>query len=168
MARTPTIFITYNPGVPQEETLAVRLQTIASINGFESFLPDRYGKTINDDTIHRINSSDYFVIFATGRISKLVESEMNFAFEHLNDPQKIFVIYDQSSVRNLPINTQEATLIPFDVRNESVDQVINKIVQKLSSDKRKKKVKEEENGLLALLGIGLGLLALATLFSSKD
>jgi hypothetical protein len=38
-----TIFVTYNPQNDFEQTLAVRLQTLGAIHGFNMLLPDRFG-----------------------------------------------------------------------------------------------------------------------------
>lgn len=168
MAKSPTIFISYNPKASQEETLAVRLQTIGAVNGFRTFLPDRFvGKNyVDDETIRRIRESDYFVIFASHKISKIVQDEIDIAFQHFQDPSKIIIIYNRQLVPNLRLQDKSAgTLISFDPLNETVDIVIKKVVRQIVRKERDKSRKETENGLLALIGVGLGLWALSTMFS---
>jgi len=170
MNKTPTIFISYNPKAPQEETLAVRLQTIGAVNGFQTLLPDRFaGKSyVDDETERRIISSDYFVIFATRSLSKIVQDEIDVAFGHFKDRSKIIVIYNHDTVDLASEGVQDFTPIPFDPRTETVDLVIKKVINRISQKEEDKKQKQNQNGLLALLGIGLGLLALSALFGNDD
>ena len=69
-----TVFITYNPSSEVEQTLAVRLHTIGAVNGFKMLLPDRmYSEDVLDDeTRHRIDSADWFILFLTQQISPIV------------------------------------------------------------------------------------------------
>lgn len=165
----PTIFISYNSGVQQEETLAVRLQTIGAVNGFHTLLPDRFNhkSVVDRETISRIQESDYFLIFATShRLSKIVEQEIEIAFQHFKDPSKIIVLYDPngSNITSSP-HADKLTLITFDPHNETVDLVIKKIINVISVEEKSKEKKEQQNGLLALLGIGLGLWALGSIIN---
>ena len=171
MAKTPKIFISYNPKALEEETLAVRLQTIGAVNGFDTFLPDRFSENVprDSETIRRIKLSDYFVMFASHNISRAVQDEIDIAFEHFNDPSKIIIIYNQHQVQSPGVeNPNTVTLIPFDPSKETVDKVISKVVARITTEEYSKSNQETTNGLLALLGIGLGLLALAAIFSGED
>lgn len=100
MAKTPTIFISYNPKSPDEETLAVRLQTIGSVNGFNTLLPDRFSSKgfVDRETKTRIKSADYFVIFASSHLSNIVQEEIDIACDYFHDPSKILVIDDDQMV----------------------------------------------------------------------
>jgi hypothetical protein len=171
MTKTPSIFISYNPKARNEETLAVRLQTIGAVNGFRTLLPDRFvGKAyVDDETTRRIQSSDYFVIFATQDLSKVVLQEIHIAFEHFKDSSKIIVIYDAHEAPNFILeNPGSVTLVEFDPMSETVDVVIKKVIEEIAKKEKGQQVKNSNNGLLALLGIGLGLVALASLVSSEE
>jgi len=174
MNEAPTIFITYNPRVAIEETLAVRLQTIGAVNGFDALLPDRFSgkKFVSEETARRIKTSDYFVLFLTGQISEMVKEEIDIAFKHLGDPSRIIVIYDQENSNNLAELEQshEATLVPFNPDNEQADAIVKKVMDEIT--KAEEATEQEKplgndrvkKGLFAFLAIGLGLLILALLF----
>lgn len=171
MSKKPAIYITYNPKASHEETLAVRLQTIGAVNGFTTYLPDRFkGEDFPDnETIRRIQSSDYFVIFATKKLSKIVESEIDIAYEHFNDPSKIIVLHDISISHQIkPTKPSEVTLIEFDSHVDTVDTIIKQVINKIFIKEESKQNNETQNGLLALLGIGLGLWILSALFSEDN
>lgn len=170
---TPTVFISYNPGVHFEETLAIRLQTIGAVNGFRTFLPDRYysSSTLEQETKNRIRQSDYYVIFATKKLSGVVEEEIQFAFENIPSKQ-IIIIYNTQNFHLEKGAHEQYTEIGFDPRYDTIDQIIQEVVHSLQSQESKKKQNRAiENGVTAFLGIGLGLLALGaleSLFSKKD
>ena len=171
MSKTPSIFISYNPKSQDEETLAVRLQTIGSVNGFNTLLPDRYANkgTVDRETKSRIKSADYFVIFASSNLSRTVLDEIKIAHDHLQDPSKVLVIYDKKIVTVNEDLKSGVTAIPFNPRTQSVDKIIKKILSEIHKKERTQKSKvNNNNGLLALLGIGLGLLVLAALVGSDD
>ncbi len=168
MSKAPAIFISYNPKAPEEETLAVRLQTIGAINGFTTYLPDRYNVNyLNEETIRRIEAADYYVIFVFKRVGKRVLDEMNVAYQKHHDKSKIILIYDEQIGH--PLNTtsaQSVTSIPFNPRHESVGTVINRVVAAISRKEQQKEKKNFNNGLLAFLGVGLGILALGAIAGS--
>lgn len=79
-----TLFITYNPKNADEQTLALRLHSIAVANGFTACLPDRYDSltTISENTKNRILQADYVIMFAlTNRLSSVVKEEIEFAYQ---------------------------------------------------------------------------------------
>jgi hypothetical protein len=165
----PTIFISYNSGVHQEETLAVRLQTIGAVNGFNTLLPDRFQhkSPVDRETINRIQQSDYFLIFAiSNHLSKIVKQEIEIAFQHFKDPSKIMVLFNPegSDITKSP-HSEKLTLIPFNPYTETVDLAIKKIINRISVKEKSKEIKEQQNSLLAFLGIGLGLWALGSIFN---
>jgi hypothetical protein len=166
----PTIFITYNPRSSLEQTLAVRLHTSGVVNGFKMYLPERGNSEISIDyeTKRRIEESNYFVIFSFSKLSKVVLEEINYAYQKFNDKSKIIVIF-HSSVGKTIRNPDHFTQFLFDPLKEPVDSMLRKIMdtifQKFSSETafKKRKEKELQNNMLALLGIGLGLFALSRL-----
>jgi len=169
MERSPTIFISYNPNSDQEEMLAVRLQTIGAVSGFQTLLPNRYSnkRFVDEETRRSIKNADYFVIFATQDLSNIVQEEIRVAFEYFKDPSRIIIIHDTHRATNFNFRDSSATVVDFNPISDTVDIVIKKVLDQISK-KEKVKVKDNDNGLLALLGIGLGLLALSAIFSESD
>lgn len=184
-----TIFITYNPQSEAEQTLAVRLHTIGAVNGFRMYLPDRYNSTtfLDEETKRRIQESGFFVVFSLSRLSKIVKQEIEYAFQVLQDKSKILVIYNRHVGKNLIGEmTDYFTEIFFDSYQETVDTVIHKIFttvfekkneelqnqittehtmrKKKELEKQQEQEKKLQNGFLAFVGIGLGLLVLNELF----
>ncbi|MCC7466821.1 MAG: hypothetical protein IT261_11150, partial [Saprospiraceae bacterium] len=102
--RLPTVFISYNPSVESEETLAMRLHTLGGVNGFQMLLPDRFQNNngITSETQRRINIADYFVLFSTKpKLSNVVLAEINYAWERWHDQRRVLVIYDDETGRTL-------------------------------------------------------------------
>ena len=166
-----TVYITYNPRSEVEQTLAVRLHTIGAVNGFKMQLPDRmYSETVLDDeTRHRIDSADWFVLFLTQRMSPIVEQEINHALSSDFPPFRIIVIYDREYP---PQVVGEIIKVSFDPSTQSADEVVQEILLKISKEIRAEK--EAENSqkdslvTLLLIGIGLLLLALKSLSAAKE
>jgi hypothetical protein len=180
-----TIFMTYNPKVGTEQTLAVRLHTIGAVNGFRMYMPDRYNSDsiLDTETQRRINMSDYFVLFSLGSLSPIVKQEIEYAFQHLQDKSKIVVIYDSRKGKNLKGEiTQYFTPFYFNPTEGNVDEFLNKIVttifhkehnlispnnQHKAEKARLESEKQTQQGVVALLGIGIGLFILNALAKSK-
>ena len=167
--KTPTIFISYNPNSDFEQTLAVRLHTTGAINGFRMFLPDRYNSetVIDNETKNRISQSDWLIVFSTEELSEIVKQEIQYAGKVFKDKSKIIVIYNFEKGKNLNGKiTEYFTEIYFNP-NDDFDKIISeKIFPKIHIQERTKnqteikEVKQQRNALLALLGIGVGLLLL--------
>lgn len=166
------VFITYNPGNQVEETLALRLHTIGGVSGFQMQLPDRYytGNMLSDATKYKINQSDLFVLFSTGIPTQMVIDEVDCAWNHFKDRQKIIIV--QSYGDNSMFNALEGqvTLIDFNPKVQSLDTVLevvkNSFYIEANKDVLKKRKEEDGKALVALFGVGLGLLALAA-FNNK-
>lgn len=148
--------------------MAVRLQAIGSVNGFRMFLPERYySETILDDeTKHRIEASDYYVVFSLGKLSDIVQQEIIYAFNHLRDKSRILVIYDarKSNKKEGHIHDYFHPFY-FDPVNDNVDGLVTQI---LSHVAQKTKKAEMDRAFATLLGNGLGLWALSSLNSSRS
>lgn len=153
------IFISYNSGNDLEEQLAYRMHTIGAVNGFTMYLPDRHksGVVISDATMHKISDSDWFILFSTSQPTQSVIAEVNAAWNKFQDKNKILIV-NSFPPRANPFKTwnEHATLIPFNPRKNSVESILNMINEKIQK-------KNQDKALLALLGIGLGLLTLAAL-----
>lgn len=180
-----TIFITYNPNIANEQTLAVRLHTIGAVNGFQMLLPDRYNSEtiLGEETRNRIGMADYVILFATtNKLSNVVKEEIEYAYQCLKDKSKIIVIYGAKKSLSEDI-TKHFTEI-FYTKDETSDNVIERIfntifkkqqeelewalkeaqLQKQKTEiARLKGEKERQSALIALLGIGLGLAILAAI-----
>ncbi len=166
--KASTIFISYNPSQPDEQTLAIRLHTIGAANGFRMFLPDRFNsnRVLDKETRFRIDQSDYFILFSlTEILSPIVQDEIDYAWKRFKDKSKIIVIYRAYNSKSLhPGASQHCTEIYFDPVHETMDLINKKILDSIFHKQNQFQNNEEvQNGLMAFLGIGLGLLALYAL-----
>lgn len=167
-----SVFVTYNPGNDFEQTLAVRLHTIGAVHGFNMLMPDRFGvyEQLNNETAFRIRSSDYFILFSTSNLTPVVHQEIDTAFTHLNDKSKIVIIYNK--VKNFK-HSENCTEVVIDASKDSPQQILDKVIKeiKLNQQGFKKAPAKQEDDATSVLGgillIGLGLLALDSLFNSK-
>lgn len=180
MRKSVSLFITYNPSNMAEQQLANRLHTIAAVNGFNAFLPDRYYSEyeVSDTTRQRIQLADYVILFSFGPLSEVVKEEIQLAYEKTLDASKILVVYDKRKGKNLtgPI-TEKFTRIDYDPSSfdpaslqRQVFNAINYKQQQEAQAKAKASKKEKEdtaNAVGALLGIGLGLVVLGAIFGKK-
>ncbi len=160
-----TLFISYNPLQPEEQTLAIRLHSIGAVNGFRMFLPDRFNsdRVLDIETMRRIDESDYFILFSLSEtLSPIVQDEINYAWKKFNDKDRIVVIYRRGKDKSLhPEASKHCTEIYFDPMSEQLDTVSRRIMNAIFHKEYKmQKDSEAKNGLLAFLTIGLGLLAL--------
>lgn len=175
-----TIFITYNPNSEFERTLAIRLHTIGASTGFKMYLPDRFNseRVLDDETKNRISKADYVVMFSTSQLSPIVKHEIEYAFSVLKDKSKIVVIYDKHRGKNLKGEiTSFFTPIYVDQFESGQDKVLSKIINTIHSKEKSNKTqqiaklkreKDNSQALAALFGIGLGLLILGSVTSSKN
>ncbi|MFD2918102.1 hypothetical protein ACFS6H_00195 [Terrimonas rubra] len=170
--RPTTVFISYNPGNDFEQTLAVRLHTIGAVHGFNMLMPDRFSAPgqMNNETAYRIKSSDYFILFSTSPLTNIVQQEINTAFAQLNDKSKIIIIYNK--VKNLKHNAN-CTEVFIDASKDSPQVILDKVIQQIQKSQagiKNAPVKKGEDPATVLGGIlliGLGLLALDSLFNGK-
>ncbi|HEV2482386.1 MAG TPA: hypothetical protein VGS79_22130 [Puia sp.] len=154
-----TIFVTYNPRNDFEQTLAVRLQTLGAVHGFDMLLPDRFGgKTlVTKETEFRIKSADYFVLFSTSPLTPTVQEEIKVAYQHLKDKSRIIIVYDR--VKNLR-HDSNCTEVYIDSSKSTAQEILQQTLDSIQQNQARKTKKDAQNALGAFLLIGLGLLAL--------
>jgi hypothetical protein len=163
-----TIFVTYNPKNDFEQTLAVRLQTLAAIHGFHMLMPDRYEQysLVSQETLFRIRSSDYFIFFSTSELTPTVQEEIQAAYEHLHDKSRIVIVYDR--VKNLQ-HDLNCTEVYIDASKNSVQEILQHTISKIQENEQQAILKSKQdtvNAIGAILLVGLGLLALNSVSSS--
>jgi hypothetical protein len=190
-----TIYITYNPKNGAEKTLAVRLHTIGAVNGFKMYLPDRYNSEseLDAESQSRISRSEYVILFSMGSLSSIVKQEIQYAVRFGIPANKIIVIYDNRKGKNLTGDiTNHFRQYNINPESDNIDEVLHSIVDGIFLEQQikhhleienhqqkrilqleieKKQLlqqKENQQGLTALLGIGLGLFVLGALADSGD
>jgi hypothetical protein len=154
-----TIFVTYNPRNDFEQTLAIRLQTLGAIHGFNMLLPDRFGgkPLVSQETEYRIKSADYFVLFSTSPLTSTVQEEIRVAYQHLKDKSRIIIVYDR--VKNLH-HGLNCTEVYIDSSKSTAQEILQQTISSIQENQARKTKKDAQNTLGAFLLIGLGLLAL--------
>jgi hypothetical protein len=170
-----TIFITYNDRAAHDQTLALRLHAIGAVNGFRMLLPDRSNsKTILDnETMARINMADYFILFSSVPITKIVQAEIAYAYKQWHDKSKIIVVYDKAIGGKNLTDAEQCTEILIHTQNESLDKITARIIGAIQQGQPQliQKPKSENRfieGLIAFLGIGAGLLMLHSLTAKEE
>lgn len=163
------VFITFNPDIKIEESTALRLQTISSLYGIAVDLPARVAIGHKDITKRRIMDSGIVVCFA---LSKKLSSEMKFDLETaMNAKKPILVIYDKHQDEVIDFNNYpylKKVKIDYSNSNTALDEIAAFLKQTIEKSKPQKAVKSDNTpALLALLGIGVGLLALFALSKQK-
>lgn len=164
--KSNTIFISYNPKQPEEQTLAIRLHSIGAVNGFRMFLPDRFNsdRVLDLETKRRIDESDYFILFSlSDTLSPIVGDEINYAWNRFKkDKSRIIIIHRTDKNQAIQFEaSKHCTTINYNPFEESMNAVSSKVINVIFHKEAKlQKDKESQNGLVALLTIGLGLLAL--------
>ena len=164
----PNIFISYNPRVETEQSLAIRLQTLGSLYGLSVSLPDRIGTaSLKVTTKERIRSASIFLVFSTRNLTKNIKDEIEFA---RTLKKKIIVVYDKDIGRSLNISGVKE--IEYNHKIDSPEKIITEIKKALNrptikTARRKSTATKTDDALDAFLLVGLGLLLLAA-FTSKD
>ncbi len=147
--------------------MAVRLHSIGAVNGFRMFLPERYfSETVLDnETKRRIEESDYYVVFSLGKLSDIVQQEIEYAFNHLKDKSRIIVIYDAQKGKNIAGKiTNYFHPFHFDPIKDTVDDLVAQVLTHIAQQAQKQ---ETDKAFATLLGIGLGLWTLSSLSDSR-
>lgn len=163
----PKIFVSYNPGVEIEQSTALRLQTLSSLYGATIYLPDRLGTNVlKETTKQKIADSQIFVMFSTQQLMKNVQEEVNYA---LQLAKRVVIFYDARVGKNL--NTaQNANLIEttFDPFTEDAASIMKKAMDLGGFQDSSGGSSNANNGLSAVVGIGLGLFLLWALTKEDD
>jgi hypothetical protein len=167
---TPKIFISYNPGVEVEQSTALRLQTLSGLYNAKVFLPDRSGKSgFKENTKQRILDATVFIMFSTDALSKDVIDEVNYA---LANQKMVIVFYDVRKGKNLDTskitnknNFHEKMFNPEQTTPNELLDYVKTVLENSNSDKI---ISGAGKILLALLGVGLGLLLLKALTDDDD
>jgi len=163
------IFVSYNPTVESEQSLALRLQTLGSLYGLNVSLPDRIGSTVlKATTRERILGANLFIVFSTRNLSKSVRDEITYA---RTIGKKIIVIYDKDVGKNLKLTG--VVEVEYDHKEDSPEKLISRILSEIRVPKKvtrtgkptKKVQKDESDPLGGFLLVGLGLLLLAAFMS---
>lgn len=178
-----TVFVTYNPGNSQEQTIAARLHTIGAVSGFRMYMPDRFNSetVLDNETKRRINQSDYVVMFSMGKLSTIVKHEIETAFKHIGDKSKIIIIYDKHKGKNLKSEiTNYFTPFYFDKYHNKQDELLKAVINTIFHKEKNEIINKQEgvirklnkeisdaSAISALLGVGLGLLILGVLGSRR-
>ena len=160
-----SIFVTYNPKSDLEQTLAVRLHTIGAVNGFRMFLPDRYNSEtiLDNETKRRIGEADYFIMFSTQKLSKIVQQEINYAAQVLRDKSRIIVIYNSRVGKNIiGATTDNFTALQYDPASDQQDAFLHQIMDIIKAKEiaNLNDNNSQQQALIALLGIGLRIFVL--------
>lgn len=163
--QSSTLFISYNPKQPDEQTLAIRLHSIGAVNGFRMFLPDRFNsdRVLDLESKRRIDESDYFILFSLSEdLSPIVIEEIEYAWKKFKDKSRIIIIHRIDKDQTLKFEAaKHCTTINYNPFEETMDNVSKRVMNDIFHKEDKKlKDKESQKGLAALLTIGLGLLTL--------
>lgn len=158
------IFISYNPRVEAEQSLALRLQTLGSLYGLSVSMPDRTGSIeLKESTKQRIAKASLFIVFSTRNLTKSVINEINYAREL---KKRIIVVYDKDVKKNLGI--QGVLEIEYNHNEDKPDKIIAAILKEINKQTAKSPKKSvaagrEDDTIGAFLLVGLGLLLLGGL-----
>lgn len=169
------VFISYNPNIEEEQTIAIRLHTIGALNGFTMYLPDRYHSDthLNKETQYRIKQADWFVVFCTQSPSPILQQEILYAKQQLQDASKIIVIATVEQAKNL--EEQYFKGVNYHFMNTSasdfqIEKVIHAIIKKIKFTVKKEQTQQEliktnksNEALKTLLLTGIGLFMLSKL-----
>jgi hypothetical protein len=151
------IFISYNPKVEAEQSLALRLQTLGALYGLSVSLPDRIGTTdLKPATKERINKSKIFIVFSTRNLTRFVVEEIKYAAALR---KKIIAVYDKD-VKN--INLNGVVEIEYDHTAGPPEKLLKEILKHTGYGTVKKQsgstVKKEEESIGGFFLAALGLL----------
>jgi len=160
------IFLTYNQGSAFGQNTALRLQTISNLYGLSVSLPARMvngGGVMSHITKERIKSASIVVAFGLEVPTQVMIEELNYAMT-LQKP--IVFIYDESTGNTIDFGDYKKIQI-VEIDYLDTDNAIHKVAGFLEGLPESQKHKKETGLSTALIGVGLGLLALWAL-NRKD
>lgn len=154
-----SVFMTFNPKSIEEESTALRLQTISHLYGMTVELPMRTKtNSVSFETHKRIKRANWIVTFPFQNLSPIVRKELNEAIK-LGKP--VIVVYDEKIGKTINFgkykNVKELT---FDFDQKSTDSVLHDVADFMRTNEPKTEEKPSIPLGVALIGIGLSLLAL--------
>jgi len=162
------IFITYNQESEFGQNTALRLQTISNLYDLSVFLPSRLASksnSISSSTKDRIKNSSLVVAFGLEKLSLAMRNDLDYAIK-LNKP--IILINDKNIGPTIQFKDYK-NINKVNVDFLDTDDALHSIADFLQNLPVKNKEEEKEIGLgTALLGVGIGLLALWALSGSDD
>ncbi len=152
-----TLFISYNPNSEIEQSIALRLQTLASLQNVSVLLPDRHGATrLKESTKARIKEASAFVVFSTASLSKTVKEEIEYA---RSLRKNVVVVYDVK--KNVSSRLEGVTEVSANFERESPDAILKKILERVAFKS------DNQNAFAALILFGLGMLLLWAMSDDK-
>ncbi|MDX1939376.1 MAG: hypothetical protein SFU99_02425 [Saprospiraceae bacterium] len=162
-----SIFVTYNRDSLIGQNTALRLQTISNLYGHTVYLPARHINQfdgVNEETKKRISQSSVIVAFGLEDLTLTMQAELQYATT-LNKP--IIAIYYKELGHTMDFkgykNKQEIFIDYYDTES-----ALHQIAKFLGALPESKTSKNEIGATEAIIGIGLGLLALWALSKVKS
>jgi len=169
-----SIFVTFNPGAYEEESTALRLQTIANLYDLRIEIPMRpFGasKIVHSETIERLKRAEVIIAFCLGKLSPTLRAELNEAIA-LN--QSIVVVYDKLKGKPVDLgNYPKIKWFELDFAEANTDEVVHGIATFLSNQFKSastpltsstKSSEDKMNAwllpIVGVLAIALGMIAL--------
>ena len=147
------VFITYNDHSSWGKNTALRMQTLSGLYDFEVDLPYRTGiGKITSETQKRIKTSDIVLVFDLDGEPSAVNEELAYA---LKVKKPVIIIQGEHPHLNYPNNNNIKTVrLNYYNPDETLHEIARYIKEKFNRQQ-----KSEEGMILALVSIGLGLLA---------
>lgn len=158
------VFLSYSVDA-DEQAIVWRIQTLAAAQGIQIFVPERVGFTLPssrrnavvDEQVQKaIDRSDCVLALITASAGADVQKELNYAF----GKQKLIIPLVEEGVRNQPFWGKFKTVFRFARWDGSPGKVETEVSQFLLKQKQNKDLQQ---GVSAIVAIGLGLLALTAL-----
>jgi len=160
------IFLNYNQGSAFGQNTALRLQTISNLYGLSVSLPARMvngGEIISHISKERLSAASIVVAFGLEAPTNVMIEELKYAIQ-LQKP--IVFIYDESTGNTINFDNYDKVQIA-EINYLDTDDAIHTVAEFLEKLPESQKHKKETSLNTALIGVGLGLLALWAL-NKKD
>lgn len=153
-----SIFLTFNENSEAGRNTALRMQTISNLYGMAVNLPVRLrmGSELDTETKSRIKASSFVVAFALEGLAHRMRIELQHAIA-LKKP--IIVLYNPYLGKTLEFEDYK-NVKEFFLDYSNTDETLHQVADFMDSFKYPAKEKNQNGAGVALVGIGLGLLAL--------